>query len=589
MATAENWYPADPVQKLESTIKNFARIFDAVSMRDNRAAFDQHVSFLEQEVEFLLQVLSRATHRADIDLTVALSLAMEAVADVTYRLLKETLQAAAVDDLMLTRSAFAEDPSHWMYIPLRELVLLHTARLPHIHIDINALSIENPLESAIKSKSYSLLPIFIALGSTALRRALHTSVTQGDDRAVEVLLRLARGARLDSSSNGVVQCIEESLALAQQLRFDHIERRLRWALDIASSGDGRAIIDTSLLAAADEFLPCNDKQQTQEQSSASNADVYPDAEREREKESYSRSGDASLPVIGLCECAIDRIDIADLDASRFHRDYVRLNRAVAIRGSIGPDAAARWTVDNLLRDFGHIQVIAGPIPYATLFGRRERVVSLQSYVEHPEYGMRAYSRPNGSSSVFSPEDPPLYLFSGPEQEISRALHGHMWELLTTFRSLSDANTNNRRGSAAAGDNHLIELMLSIRRAGSYSKDDVEPLNPGTFPTAWKSQFFLGPPYSGAPFHHHGPAFNVVVSGRKRWTLLPPSRDLYSNVHPLAWIHLGGVDSALYPYRTAIGGRPCDFVQEAGEVLFVPRHWTHQVLNLYETVGFAIEV
>ena len=105
-------------------------------MRDNRAAFDQHVSFLEQEVEFLLQVLSRATHRADIDLTVALSLAMEAVADVTYRLLKETLQAAAGDDLMLTRSAFAEDPSHWMYIPLRELVLLHTARLPHIHIGV---------------------------------------------------------------------------------------------------------------------------------------------------------------------------------------------------------------------------------------------------------------------------------------------------------------------------------------------------------------------------------------------------------------------------------------------------------------------
>lgn len=42
-------------------------------------------------------------------------------------------------------------------------------------------------------------------------------------------------------------------------------------------------------------------------------------------------------------------------------------------------------------------------------------MSLQSYVEHPEYGMRAYSRPNGSSRVFTPEDPPLYLFSGPEQ------------------------------------------------------------------------------------------------------------------------------------------------------------------------------
>ena len=174
------------------------------------------------------------------------------------------------------------------------------------------------------------------------------------------------------------------------------------------------------------------------------------------------------------------------------------------------------------------------------------------------------------------------------QEINRALHGRMWEVLTTFRSLTDPNTNHRHaGSGGSGggdvDNQLIELMLSIRRAGSSGEDEQPPLphHPGTsFPKAWKSQFFMGPPYSGAPFHHHGPAFNVVVSGRKRWTLLPPSRDLYSNVHPLAWMRLGGVDSALYPYRTAIaatGGRPCDFVQETGEVLFVPRHWTHQVL------------
>lgn len=176
-------------------------------------------------------------------------------------------------------------------------------------------------------------------------------MTQGDDRAVEVLLRLARGARLDSSSHGVVQCIEEALALAQQLRFVHIERRLRWALDIAAK-DERAVIDTSSLAAMDEFWPCDDQRQTQEQPSASNADA--------ERESSSRSGgDAIPPVVGLCECAIDRIDIADLDVGRFHRDYVSLNRAVAIRGSIVPDAAAaaRWTVDSLLRDFGHIQVL----------------------------------------------------------------------------------------------------------------------------------------------------------------------------------------------------------------------------------------
>ena len=36
-------------------------------------------------------------------------------------------------------------------------------------------------------------------------------------------------------------------------------------------------------------------------------------------------------------------------------------------------------------------------------------------------------------------------------------------------------------------------------------------------------------------------------------------------------------------------RPCRMVQQAGEVLFVPRHWTHEVLNLGESVGFAVEI
>lgn len=35
--------------------------------------------------------------------------------------------------------------------------------------------------------------------------------------------------------------------------------------------------------------------------------------------------------------------------------------------------------------------------------------------------------------------------------------------------------------------------------------------------------------------------------------------------------------------------PCHVEQQAGEVLFVPSMWTHQILNLAETVGFATEI
>jgi hypothetical protein len=37
----------------------------------------------------------------------------------------------------------------------------------------------------------------------------------------------------------------------------------------------------------------------------------------------------------------------------------------------------------------------------------------------------------------------------------------------------------------------------------------------------RTQIYLGPALAGAPFHHHGPAFNVLLFGMKRWTLTPP--------------------------------------------------------------------
>ena len=50
----------------------------------------------------------------------------------------------------------------------------------------------------------------------------------------------------------------------------------------------------------------------------------------------------------------------------------------------------------------------------------------------------------------------------------------------------------------------------------------------------KVQLFLGPAGSGAPMHAHGPAFNALAEGRKRWALLPPAAQVQSNAHPSAW-------------------------------------------------------
>jgi hypothetical protein len=71
------------------------------------------------------------------------------------------------------------------------------------------------------------------------------------------------------------------------------------------------------------------------------------------------------------------------------------------------------------------------------------------------------------------------------------------------------------------------------------------------------QFYYGGKYSGAPFHAHGPAFNVLIFGKKHWLILPPGmiafliytsyipineiilgHDVYSIIPPLEWLQKG---------------------------------------------------
>ena len=103
------------------------------------------------------------------------------------------------------------------------------------------------------------------------------------------------------------------------------------------------------------------------------------------------------------------------------------------------------------------------------------------------------------------------------------------------------------------------------------------------------QFYLGSALTGAPFHSHQWALNGLVHGRKAWLLLPPGRDVYSTLHPLAFSSSGGIRREDWPYKGDDESQgPCVLEQRAGEVLFVPRHWSHSVLNLAEVVGWAIE-
>jgi hypothetical protein len=95
-------------------------------------------------------------------------------------------------------------------------------------------------------------------------------------------------------------------------------------------------------------------------------------------------------------------------------------------------------------------------------------------------------------------------------------------------------------------------------------------------------FFLGSANSGAPFHIHADALNVITMGRKQWWLYPPTQALYSRKHIALWLKedLAGM---------AEDERPLSCVQEAGDIIYVPFDWGHATMNKELTFGFALEL
>jgi len=106
---------------------------------------------------------------------------------------------------------------------------------------------------------------------------------------------------------------------------------------------------------------------------------------------------------------------------------------------------------------------------------------------------------------------------------------------------------------------------------------------------------VGPQRSATPFHvdpRGTSAWNALLYGRKRWTLYPPHITPPGLRVMTDWKGYVEDTSALYPTKWFAyvypnlkeDMKPIEFVQEAGEMVFIPGGWWHQVLNLTETVS-----
>ena len=92
-----------------------------------------------------------------------------------------------------------------------------------------------------------------------------------------------------------------------------------------------------------------------------------------------------------------------------------------------------------------------------------------------------------------------------------------------------------------------------------------------------TQFYQGAAGTGAPMHLHTDAWNCLVYGEKRWFLIPPFQGAYSAMPIRQWV------DELYPSMQVL-----ECTQRAGDVLYVPKYWSHAVLNTRESIGIARE-
>jgi len=90
------------------------------------------------------------------------------------------------------------------------------------------------------------------------------------------------------------------------------------------------------------------------------------------------------------------------------------------------------------------------------------------------------------------------------------------------------------------------------------------------------QLFAGGKGSGAAFHFHGAAYNVLFFGTKHWVLTPPR-------------YAGITGEASTEWRTTIKpkmpeGLPVTCVQGPGDMMVVPPQWGHATINHGFNIG-----
>ncbi|XP_049731074.1 2-oxoglutarate and iron-dependent oxygenase JMJD4 isoform X1 [Elephas maximus indicus] len=171
-------------------------------------------------------------------------------------------------------------------------------------------------------------------------------------------------------------------------------------------------------------------------------------------------------------------------------------------------------------------------------------------------------------------------------------HMPLREYISYWKEYIQGNYSSPKGCLYLKDWHLCR---------DTSVEDVYSL-PVYFSSDWLNEYwdainvddyrfiYMGPTGTWSPFHadiFRSFSWSVNICGRKKWLLFPPGqeealRDCHGSL-PYDVTSPTLLDVRLHP-ACARCSPPLEVTQEAGEMLFVPSGWHHQVHNLEDTIS-----
>jgi len=246
-----------------------------------------------------------------------------------------------------------------------------------------------------------------------------------------------------------------------------------------------------------------------------------------------------------------RVDATQLTARSFVEKYVSISQPVIlthlrdymlhdIDGSYTSSTSSFWTKRNILKQFGkHLVSVSNS----------SLVLPLQSFARNVDGShflrdtmeMKEFVEKHMLGRSASRKKDPLYLF-GPT-------------------ALSDVVLKN------INIPHLFKVGIFDRDTKLRTRDML---------------MTLGGAGSGIWLHAHSTAWNALLFGRRQWWMLPPGK--YTGPR------FGSIDAFHNSKKwKGLKKNALTFIQQEGEVVFVPNGWIHGTKNLSPVVGVASEL